>query len=365
MDLGTNAVKSIQCTLMRGGTSKGVYFLASDLPVSDTARDEFLLQVMGSPDERQIDGMGGANPLTSKVAIISKSKHPGIDIDYLFAQVTVDRPLVSYSQNCGNILAGVGQFAIERGLVRVEDPLTDIVIRMVNSGDNAIATIATPNGKVSYEGEAEIDGVPGTAAPVLLNFLNTAGSVCGSLLPSGNSVDVIDGVELTCIDNGMPIVVMRAFDFGLVGTETVEELEANVELKKRVEDIRLQAGNLMNLGNVSEKTVPKMVLVSEPRNGGVISTRSFIPHRCHSTIGVFAAVTVATACLIPNTPAAETAKDFRNNNNRMLIEHPNGGMDVDIEISIRGGKINIKRSGFIRTARKIFDGEVFIKEKDS
>ena len=365
MDLGTNAVKSIQCTLMRGGTSKGVYFLASDLPVSDAARDEFLLQVMGSPDERQIDGMGGANPLTSKVAIISKSKHPGIDIDYLFAQVTVDRPLVSYSQNCGNILAGVGQFAIERGLVRVEDPLTDIVIRMVNSGDNAIATIATPNGKVSYEGEAEIDGVPGTAAPVLLNFLNTAGSVCGSLLPSGNSVDVIDGVELTCIDNGMPIVVMRAFDFGLVGTETVEELEANVELKKRVEDIRLQAGNLMNLGNVSEKTVPKMVLVSEPRNGGVISTRSFIPHRCHSTIGVFAAVTVATACLIPNTPAAEIAKDFRNNNNRMLIEHPNGGMDVDIEISIRGGKINIKRSGFIRTARKIFDGEVFIKEKDS
>ena len=365
MDLGTNAVKSIQCTLMRGGTSKGVYFLASDLPVSDAARDEFLLQVMGSPDERQIDGMGGANPLTSKVAIISKSKHPGIDIDYLFAQVTVDRPLVSYSQNCGNILAGVGQFAIEKGLVRVEDPLTDIVIRMVNSGDNAIATIATPDGKVSYEGEAEIDGVPGTAAPVLLNFLNTAGSVCGSLLPSGNSVDVIDGVELTCIDNGMPIVVMRAFDFGLVGTETVEELEANVELKKRVEDIRLQAGNLMNLGNVSEKTVPKMVLVSEPRNGGVISTRSFIPHRCHSTIGVFAAVTVATACLIPNTPAAETAKDFRNNNNRMLIEHPNGGMDVDIEISIRGGKINIKRSGFIRTARKIFDGEVFIKEKDS
>lgn len=357
-------LKSIPCTMMRGGTSKGVYFLKSDLPENDTARDRFLLQVMGSPDERQIDGLGGANPLTSKVAIVSQSDHPGVDIDYLFAQVVVDQPVVSYSQNCGNILAGVGQFAIEKGLVVAGDPLTDVVIHMVNSDDNAIATIATPGGKVTYEGEAKIDGVPGKAASVPLNFLSTAGSVCGSLLPSGNSIDVIDGIELTCIDNGMPIVLMHATDFDIDGTETVLQLEANKRLISRLESIRLQAGYLMNLGDVTEKTIPKMTLVSKPKNGGIISTRSFIPHRCHSTIGVFAAVTVATACLIPGTPAAEIANNPSNKNDRMLIEHPSGGMDVDIELEINGRDINIKRSGFLRTARKLFEGEVFVTEEE-
>ena len=357
-------LKSIPCTMMRGGTSKAVYFLKSDLPENDTARDQFLLQVMGSPDERQIDGLGGANPLTSKVAIVSQSDHPGVDIDYLFAQVVVDQPVVSYSQNCGNILAGVGQFAIEKGLVVAGDPLTDVVIHMVNSDDNAIATIATPGGKVTYEGEAKIDGVPGKAASVPLNFLSTAGSVCGSLLPSGNSIDVIDGIELTCIDNGMPIVLMHATDFDIDGTETVLQLEANKRLISRLESIRLQAGYLMNLGDVTEKTIPKMTLVSKPKNGGIISTRSFIPHRCHSTIGVFAAVTVATACLIPGTPAAEIANNPSNKNDRMLIEHPSGGMDVDIELEINGRDINIKRSGFLRTARKLFEGEVFVTEEE-
>ena len=357
-------LKSIPCTMMRGGTSKGVYFLKSDLPENDTARDRFLLQVMGSPDERQIDGLGGANPLTSKVAIVSQSDHPGVDIDYLFAQVVVDQPVVSYSQNCGNILAGVGQFAIEKGLVVAGDPLTDVVIHMVNSDDNAIATIATPGGKVTYEGEAKIDGVPGKAASVPLNFLSTAGSVCGSLLPSGNSIDVIDGIELTCIDNGMPIVLMHATDFDIDGTESVLQLEANKRLISRLESIRLQAGYLMNLGDVTEKTIPKMTLVSKPKNGGIISTRSFIPHRCHSTIGVFAAVTVATACLIPGTPAAEIANNPSNKNDRMLIEHPSGGMDVDIELEINGRDINIKRSGFLRTARKLFEGEVFVTEEE-
>ena len=356
--------KSIPCTMMRGGTSKGVYFLKSDLPESDTARDEVLLQVMGSPDERQINGLGGANPLTSKVAIISKSNRPNVDIDYLFAQVVVDQPNVGYSQNCGNILAGVGQFAIEKGLVRANDPVTDVVIHMVNSGDHAVATIPTPDRKVTYEGGLEIDGVPGKAAPVSLNFLNTAGSICGSLLPTGNTVDVIDGIKLTCIDNGMPIVVMRASDCGILGTEPVVELEANRKLKERIENIRLQAGNLMHLGDVTEKTIPKIILISEPKNGGIISTRSFIPHRCHSTIGVFAAVTVATACLIPGTPAAEVANNFSGQDGHIIIEHPSGGMEVDIEIEINGEDINIKRSGFMRTARKIFEGEVFITEKE-
>ncbi len=349
--------------MMRGGTSKGVYFLESDLPEDLELRDRVLLQTMGSPDERQIDGIGGANPLTSKVAIVNKSELSNADVDYLFGQVVVDQPIVGYSQNCGNILAGVGQFAIEKGLVTASDPLTDVVIHMVNSGDIAIATISTPGGKVSYEGNTEIDGVPGKAAPVPLNFLNTAGSLCGSLLPTGNRIDAINGIDLTCIDNGMPVVIMRASDFDIDGTESVAQLEANEHLKTRVESIRLEAGHMMNLGDVANKTVPKMTLISEPRKGGVISTRSFIPHRCHSTIGVFAAVTVATACLIPNSPAADMSGNIKNANNRYLIEHPSGGMEVDIDIENNDGEFAVKRSGFLRTARKLFEGEVFFKEE--
>jgi len=363
MDLRAEGMNFIPCTMMRGGTSKGVYFLKSDLPENRELLDQTLLHIMGSPDGRQIDGIGGANPLTSKIAIINKSVLPNADVDYLFGQVVVDQPVVGYSQNCGNILAGVGQFAIEKGLVAANDPLTDVVIHMVNSGDIAIATISTPGGQVSYEGDLEIDGVPGKAAPVLLNFLNTAGSLCGSLLPTGNRVDAINGVDLTCIDNGMPVVIMRASDFDIDGTESVAQLEANQSLKTRLESIRLQAGHMMNLGDVVNQTVPKMTLVSEPRNGGIISTRSFIPHQCHSTIGVFAAVSVATACLISNSPAADMSGNIKNSNNRYLIEHPSGGMEVEIDIENNDGEFVVKRSGFLRTARKLFEGEVFLKEE--
>ena len=354
--------KSIPCTMMRGGTSKGVYFLKSDLPEKEAERDQVLLSVMGSPDDRQIDGLGGANPLTSKVAIVSKSDEPNVDIDYLFAQVVVDQPVVGYGQNCGNILAGVGQFAIEKGLIEAGSPTTDVTVLMVNSGDKAVVTVPTPDGEVSYEGDAEIDGVPGTAAPVPLNFIDTAGSLCGALLPTGNIVDEVDGIELTCIDSGMPVVVMRAEDFGLSGAETVEQLEANEDLKARLESIRLQVGPMMNLGDVTDKTAPKMTLVSAPKSGGVISTRSFIPHRCHPTIGVFAAVTVATACLIPGTPAAEIAGDLSAVGSELVIEHPSGALVVDIEVEQKDGEIELKRSGFLRTARKLYEGTVFISE---
>ncbi len=346
--------------MMRGGTSKGAYFLADDLPADPAARDRILLSVMGSPDDRQIDGLGGANPLTSKVAIVGKSDLPDADIDYLFAQVVVDQPMVSYGQNCGNILAGVGQFAIEKGLIEAQAPSTDVTIHMVNSGDKAIATISTPGGAVNYEGDARLDGVPGTAAPVPLNFLDTAGSMCGALLPTGNVVDEIDGVRVTCIDNGMPIVLLRAADMGIGGTETVEELETNVYLRERLEIIRLQLGPIMNLGDVGDKTVPKMTMVSEPTQGGVISTRSFIPHRCHAAIGVFAAVSVATACLIPETVAAEIAGNLESHGTSYLVEHPTGAMAVDIEMEIKNGGLNIKRSGFLRTARKLYEGTVFV-----
>lgn len=344
----------IPCLWMRGGTSKGAYFLASDLPPDVAARDDLLLRIMGSPDPTQIDGIGGADPLTSKVAILSPPTRDDADVDYLFLQVFVDQAVVSDAQGCGNILAGVGPAAIERGLVAVQGDETPVRIHMRNTGEVALAKIATPNGRVSYVGEARIDGVPGHHAPVPLMFENTAGSMCGSLLPSGQAVDVIDGIACTLIDNGMPCVILKAQDLGVTGSESREELDANADLKSRVEAIRLQAGPMMNLGDVTDKSVPKMTLVSAPTAGGVINTRSFIPHRCHATIGVFAAVSVATACTLPNTPAAEVAA--LPEGETFAIEHPTGAAEVLIE---RDSKGQVTRAGTLRTARKLFDGRVF------
>ena len=287
---------SIPCTVMRGGTSKGLYFCASDLPESRDLRDRVLLAAMGSPDERQINGMGGAHPLTSKVAVLSASTRADADIDYLFLQVVVDRAEVSDSQNCGNILAGVGPWAIENGFVAARDGVTPVRIHLVNTATLAVAHVQTPGGLVEYEGDVRIDGVPGTAAAIPIDFLDVAGSSCGALLPTGAVRDTVEGVEVTCIDNGMPVVVLRAADFGKTGAETPEELEADGELRRRVEQIRLAVGPAMNLGDVTKKTVPKMSLVSAARAGGTLSTRTFIPHRLHEAIGVFGAVSVATAC---------------------------------------------------------------------
>lgn len=341
---------------MRGGTSKGGYFLKSDLPVDPAARDTFLLAVMGSPDPNQIDGMGGADPLTSKVAVISKSERSGIDIDYLFLQVFVDQALVSDQQNCGNILAGVGPFAIERGLVSAAADETRVAVFMENTGQVAVATVSTPGGNVTYSGDARIDGVPGTAAPVPLEFRDTAGSSCGSLLPSGNSVDVVDGVAVTLIDNGMPCVVMKASDVGASGYESREELDNASELKARIEAIRLQVGQRMNLGDVSDKTVPKMMLVAPPRHGGAVSVRSFIPHRAHASIGVLGAVSVATACLLEGSPAAEVAVIPTGDRKLMSIEHASGETTCVIELDSNGAVLS---SAILRTARKLMDGRVF------
>ncbi len=346
----------IRCMWMRGGTSKGGYFLAADLPADPGERDAFLLSAMGSPDPRQIDGMGGADPLTSKVAVVKKSDRAGVDVDYLFLQVFVDQPIVTDAQNCGNILAGIGPFAIERGLVAAKDGETDVVIHMENTGQTAIARVATPGGAVTYRGEAKIDGVPGTAAAIPLTFKDTAGSSCGALLPTGNAVDVIDGVEVTMIDNGMPCVVMRAADMGITGDETREALEANEALRAKLESIRLKCGPLMNLSDVEKKSVPKMTMVSAPRNGGAISTRTFIPHRCHASIGVLGAVSVATACLLPGTPAAAMADIPAGRRKALAIEHPTGEMTVIAEMNDDG---TMQSAGILRTARKLFDGTVF------
>lgn len=345
----------VPCMWMRGGTSKGGYFLASDLPAGPAARDAFLLAAMGSPDPRQIDGMGGANPLTSKVAVVKKSTRRGIDVDYLFLQVFVDQPVVTDAQNCGNILAGVGPFAIERGLVAAQDGRTTVRIFMENTGQVAEARVETPGGVVTYKGDARIDGVPGTAAPIPITFADTAGSSCGTLLPTGHAVDAIEGVDCTLIDNGMPCVIMRAADLGISGTESPEALEANAALRARLEAIRLTAGPLMNLGDVAKSSVPKMTMVSPPSAGGAISTRTFIPHRCHDAIGVLGAVSVATACLLPSGPAAELASVPNGDEKLLSVEHPTGEMSVIA--SVRDGVV--VNAAVLRTARKLFDGHIF------
>lgn len=351
---------SAPCMWMRGGTSKGGYFLASDLPEDVGARDKFLLEIMGSPDARQIDGMGGAHPLTSKIGVVSKSTRDGADVDYLFLQVFVDKAIVTDAQNCGNILAGIGPFAIERGLVEAQDPVTPVRIYMVNTGQFAEARIQTPGGKVTYKGDARIDGVPGTSAPVPIEFKDTAGSSCGALLPTGNVVDVIEGIEVTMIDNGMPCVVMRASDMGIKGDEDPKTLEANTALREKLEAIRAKAGPLMNLGDVSKKSVPKMTMVSPATNGGAISTRTFIPHTCHDAIGVLGAVSVATACLLPGSPAAAMASVGSGSERNLSIEHPTGEMTVVATLDESG---DVKTAAILRTARKLFDGTVFAHEE--
>ncbi len=346
----------IKCMWMRGGTSKGGYFLKDDLPADTAARDAALLRIMGSPDPNQIDGMGGADPLTSKVAVVSKSTRAGVDVDYLFLQVFVDQAIVTDAQNCGNILAGVGPFSIERGLVSAADGETAVTIFMENTGQVAVATVQTPGGIVTYDGDAQIDGVPGNHAPIPLEFRDTAGSSCGALLPSGNAVDIVNGVAVTLIDNGMPCVVMKAADVGITGYEDRDWLDANTELKARIEAIRLAVGETMNLGDVREKSVPKMMLVAPPKNGGAVTVRSFIPHRAHATIGVLGAVSVATACLIPGSPAAEVADIPDGARKTLSVEHPTGEMSCVLELDDSG---SVRSAALLRTARKLMDGVCF------
>ncbi len=355
-------LRAIPATLMRGGTSKALYFDAAVLPADPAVRARVLLAAMGSPDSRQIDGVGGAHPLTSKVAVLSRSKRDDADVDYLFLQVAVDRAEVSDNQNCGNILAGVGPWAIENGLVPIRGDTTPVRIHMLNTDSLAVAHIPTPDGRVEYEGNARIDGVPGRAAAISIEFVDVAGSSCGALLPTGNVRDTFDGIPVTCLDNGMPVVILRGADFGLSGTETPRELEADTDLKAQIERLRLALGPRMGLGDVEHKTVPKMTLVSPPLSGGALSTRSFIPHRVHEAIGVLAAVSVATACAVPGSVAAEVAGLDENapGPQRFDIEHPTGFFTVDIETERGDGKTAVTRAALLRTARKLFAGEVFV-----
>ncbi len=357
---------AIACSAMRGGTSKGLVFLADDLPADRTERDAVLLAAMGSPDPREIDGMGGSHPLTSKVAVVSQSSRGNADVEYLFLQVWPDRAEVSDSQNCGNMLAAVGPFAIERGLVAACDDVTPVRIWMQNTQTLAIASVQTPGGLVRYDGQARIDGVPGTHAPIPIEFADTAGSSCGALLPTGRVVDEIEGAAVTCIDNGMPVVCLTASDFGLSGQESPASLEGNLSLTKQVEAIRLAAGPMMNLGDVTNSTVPKMSLLSPPAHGGAVSTRTFIPHRVHEAIGVFGAVSVATACVLPGSVAHAVADLYAvsagpaGGSVDVEVEHPTGFFTVTLEVEMRDGAIDVRRSALLRTARLLMRGEVMV-----
>ena len=344
----------VRCMLMRGGTSKGAYFLADDLPADPAARDDLLLRIMGSPDARQIDGIGGAHPLTSKVAVISKSVRPDADVDYLFLQVGVGQATVSDRQNCGNLLAGVGPFAVERGLAAA----SPVRIHMVNSGSVATARFAGADGVVDYDGDTAIAGVPGTAAPVVLDFAGTEGSVTGALLPTGHVTDVIEGLTVTCVDNGMPVVVLPAARLGRSGYETVAELEADTALGERIQALRLAAGQLMGLGDVAAASVPKISLIASPADGGTICTRTFIPVRVHDSIGVLGAVSVATALQLPGAAGARLA-EIKPGQTRFDIEHPTGHLEVEAEVDQASQPATVIRSGVVRTARKLFDGAVF------
>lgn len=353
---------AIACLVMRGGTSKGLYFQAEDLPADKKTRDAVLLAAMGSPDAREIDGMGGGHPLTSKVALIRKSDRPEIDIDYLFLQVWPDRAEVSDQQNCGNILAGVAPFAIERGLIKAQDGITSVRIWMENTDTVATAHVQTPGREVRYDGEAQIDGVPNSHSPINIDFEDVAGSSCGSLLPTGNSVDEVNGVRVTCIDNGMPVVCLDAKDFGLTGDESPAEIESNSQVKERIEAIRVTVGPMMNLGDVTNKTVPKMSLLSAPTSGGAVSTRTLIPHRVHEAIGVLGAVSVATACLVPGSVAYEIAQVKSNKDGATLVEveHPTGFFTVSMDVHTVDGAVTVKKSALLRTARLLMRGDVYV-----
>ncbi|MBU6485078.1 MAG: 4-oxalomesaconate tautomerase [Betaproteobacteria bacterium] len=349
----------IPCLFMRGGTSRGPFFDAADLPVDIPTRDRVLLAVMGSPDPRQIDGLGGAHPLTSKVGIVRRSALPGVDLEFLFAQLQPDKDTVDTTPNCGNMLAAVVPFALESGMVVARGDTSTYRVLTLNTDMRCDITVQSPGGHVEYEGAARIDGVPGTAAPIKISFLDTAGSVCSGLLPTGRLRDLIDGIEVTCIDNGMPLVIFRASDVGCTGAETVARLNADTALKARIERLRIAAGHAMGLGDVAARNYPKMTLVSPPRQGGSIGTRSFIPHVCHDAIGVLAAVTVGTACVLDGSVAHAVAVVPDGNAKTLSVEHPTGEFSVELELDpAQPG--TVIRAALLRTARLLMRGEAMV-----
>ena len=351
----------IPCVLMRGGTSRGPFFLGDWLPVDPAERDRLLLAAMGSPHALQVDGLGGGNTLTSKVAIVSRPSRPDCDIDYLFAQVSVDRATVDTRPNCGNMLSGAAPFAIDEGLVAARNGVTPVRVHNVNTGAVIEAVVQTPDGRLTYEGDARIDGVAGSAAPVRLNFLDAWGAVTGKLFPTGLRQEIVDGVAVTLIDAAMPMVLMRASDFGLQGDETPAQLDGDTALLERMERIRRKAGMRMGLGDVSHSVVPKPVLLAPAGLAGVLALRSryFTPGACHRAHAATGAVGVASAFLMPGTVAHDCGGPaVRAGFRKVRIEHPSGAMDIDVELDPAQGVV--RAAGLVRTARKIMKGLLYV-----
>lgn len=350
----------IPCILMRGGTSRGPYFNAADLPTDREELAKVLIAVIGANSELHVDGIGGAQATTSKVAILSRSTHEWADIDYFFAQVNAQRPEVDFSPSCGNMLSAVGPAALEMGLIEPQGETTSIKIRAVNTGALIEAVVETPNGEVNYSGEAQIDGVPGTAAPVILNFKDVIGSKTGKLFPSGNTIDEIEGFRLTCIDVAMPMVIGLAKDFGISGYESREQLDANKALFDAIEKVRIPAGKLMGMGDVSSSVVPKFALLAPPRQGGSVAARYFMPWSAHPTYAVTGSICTGTCLLAPNTIAAGVAQYNNDNPVNIQLEHPLGKIDVVFDYAIEAGEFKLNSAGLLRTARRLFKGEVSI-----
>ncbi|MEX2643795.1 MAG: 4-oxalomesaconate tautomerase [Acetobacterales bacterium] len=350
----------IPCVFMRGGTSRGPYFHASDLPDDVPTRDAVLLRAMGSPDVRQIDGIGGADPLTSKVAILSKSSRPGIDVDYLFAQVKVDSAVVDTSPNCGNIISGVGPFAVEEGLVEAQDGETTVRIFNVNTSVPTEAIVQTPGGQVTYDGDCAIDGVPGTAAPVKLNFLNGEGSKTGKLFPTGRMIDVIDGMEVTCLDYCMPIVFLDARSMGKTGYESWDDLDNDKAFFDRMLAMRMKAGEMMGFGDVTDSVVPKVVILAPPKNGGTVTARYFMPWKTHKAYAVTGSLCTGVCVALEGTVGYPLADLPDGNPKPMEIEHPTGRLGIEMDVSGDPMNPKISRAAVLRTCRRLFEGSVLI-----
>lgn len=357
----TSRISRIPCVVMRGGTSRGPYFKAADLPADVAERDRVLLAVMGSPHPMQVDGIGGSHPQTSKVAIVGPSARDDADVDFLFAQISVDEAIVDTRPNCGNMLSGVGPFAIETGMVPAADPETRVRVFNVNTGALVEQTIQTPGGVVTYEGNQAIDGVPGTAAPIRMAFANTEGAVTGALFASGKRREEIDGIAVTLIDNAMPMMLLRADAVGLRGDETPDEIDANTEMFARVEALRLEAGRRMGLGDVSKLVTPKVGLLSPARHGGTIASRYLVPHSCHRSHAATGAICLATACCLDGTVASDVIGGAVKQSGAVVIEHPAGRIDVGVTLEPDSeGGMRVARTEILRTARRIFDGFVYV-----
>ncbi len=349
---------TLPCVLMRAGTSRGPFFLREWLPEGDEARNHALIGAIGASDPLQLDGLGGGSTLNSKVAIVSRSSQPDCDLDYLFAQVGVGQRSVDLRPNCGNMLTGVLPFAIEQGLIAAKDGTTTARIYNVNTSARIEATVCTPGGRLTYDGDVRIDGVAGTAAPVLLNFLDAWGSVTGALFPTGQRINRIDGVDVTCIDAAMPLMVVRAQDLGVTGREKPVALDANASLLARIEGLRLKAGAMMGLGDVSSSVVPKPVLVSPGDSGQSITSRYFTPRKCHASHAVTGAIGVATAFALPGTVAS--GEQLESGRHNLVVMHPAGQIDVAVEIEGSGASATVVRAALVRTCRKILQGELHL-----